>query len=229
MSVTERSPEVVPAQSAGSPAPSSEAAPRGRPKEAANRVRERRVARLERRWWGRQAISLLIVWHLFALLIWLAPGNTPIGRLFLGPVRQYLVTTAMAQSWNMFSPNPDKLDVYLEARVTRADGSVRPYVFPRMATMPYAQRYREERWRKYIEVATHGVQPAVWAALARDAARRCDTDPNNRPISVTLVCHSREIPPPGTPLPPYRLGPLAAGTDTYTLPVRPEDLNPPDR
>lgn len=207
--------------------PGNAPAPTGRTKEDADRVRERRVGRLERRWWGRAAVSLLIVWHLFALLIWLLPGNTPIVQACVGPVRRYLTATATAQSWNMFSPNPDKMDVYLEARVTFADGSVRPYVFPRMATMGYAARYREERWRKFVEVATHGVQPAVWAALARDAARVSDRDPSNRPVSVGLLRHWREIPPPGVAIPPYRVEPLQTSVGAFVLPVRAEDLNAP--
>lgn len=197
----------------------------GRSKEQRDRVRERRVARVERRWWGRVVISLLVIWHAFALFIWLMPSNTPVVMAFLGPVRSYLVGTGTAQSWNMFSPNPDRTDVYLSAQITYADGSVRPYMFPRMASMDYARRYQEERWRKFTEVGTHSVQPVIWAALARDAARVNDTHPNNRPVSVMLIRHSREVPPPGVPLPPYLESPIHTSDGPFILPIRPEDLN----
>lgn len=222
MSVTENpsaGTEIIPAPPPALPPP-----PRRSP-EQRDRVRERRIARVERRWWGRAAISLLVSWHAFALFIWLMPGNTPIVQACLGPVRSYLVSTGMAQSWQMFSPNPDKTDVYLSANITYADGSVRAYTFPRMVSMGYVRRYQEERWRKYTEVATHSVQPTVWAALARYAARVNNTLPNNPPVSVELIRHSREVPPPGTPLPKYMAASIHTSTGPFILPIRAEDLN----
>ncbi len=206
------------------PSPAPPPPPRRSP-EQRDRVRERRIARVERRWWGRAAISLLVFWHAFALFIWLMPANTPIVQACLGSVRPYLVTTSMVQSWQMFSPNPDNTDVYLTAQITYADGSDRSYTFPRMATMDYAKRYREERWRKFTEVATHSVQPGLWAAAARYAARVNDTNPNNRPVSVELIRHSRQVPPPGVPLPPYLVLPIRTSDGPFILPIRTEDLN----
>lgn len=205
--------------------PASSPPPPRRSPEQRDRVRERRIARVERRWWGRVVISLLIVWHAFALFIWLMPGNTPIIQACVGPVRSYLTATSLVQSWQMFSPNPDNTDVYLSAQVTYADGSVRPYTFPRMATLDYADRYREERWRKFTEVGTHSVQPGLWAAFARYAARVSDTNPNNRPVSVELIRHSRQVPPPGTPLPLYLEAPIHTTDGPFILPIRAEDLN----
>ena len=121
-----------------------------------NGVRRRRINRLERRWWARRTLNLFIIWHLFALAIWLLPDNSAIVQNCVGLVRPYVVGTGFAQSWSMFSPWPDKLDVYLEAQITYADGEKRSWEFPRMAHMGYAQRYREERWRKMVEVCTHG-------------------------------------------------------------------------
>ncbi len=226
MSVTENlsaGTEIIPA-----PSPVPLTPPRRslkRSPEQQDRVRERRIVRVERRWWGRVAISLLILWHAFALFVWLMPGNTPIVQACLGTVRPYLVTTSLVQSWQMFSPNPDNTDVFLSANITYADGSVRPYTFPRMATMDYAKRYREERWRKFTEVSTHSVQPGLWAAAARYAARVNDTNPNNRPVSVELIRHSRQVPPPGVPLPPYLVSAIHTSAGPFILPIRDEDLN----
>lgn len=205
-----------------SPAPPP---PPRRSPEQRDRVRERRIGRIERRWRGRTAISLLILWHAFALFIWLMPGNTPIVQACLGIVRPYLVTTSLAQSWQMFSPNPDNTDVFLSARITYADGRVRPYTFPRMVSMGYAERYREERWRKFTEVGTHSVQPMLWAAFARYAARVNNHTPNNPPVSVEIIRHSRQVPPPGTPLPPYLVSPIHTSDGPFILPIRAEDLN----
>ena len=128
----------------------------------------------------------------------------------MGIVRPYMTATAFAQSWNMFSPNPDRLDVYLEAQITYRDGEKRSWTFPRLAHMGYVRRYQEERWRKIVEVSTHGGNQMLWPALARYAARVNDYDSQNPPVSVELIQHSRQVPPPGQPmpaLPPRRFRP----------------------
>jgi len=198
----------------------------GRTEEQRNVVRQRRVDRLERRWWARKAINLFILWHLFALTIWLVPSNSAIVQspLGFGLVRPYMTITGFAQSWSMFSPYPDKLDVTMEARITYADGEKRSWFFPRMARLDYVGRYREERWRKLVEVATHGSTQALWPAMARYAARVNDFDSQNRPVSVELIEHSRVILPPGDPLPPIKVEPLQTGSGPSITLIHPEDL-----
>ena len=197
---------------------------RRRTEEQENEVRRRRINRLERRWWGRKAVNLFIVWHLFALAIWQLPFNSAIVPFFASFVRPYVVNTGFAQSWSMFSPYPDKLDVYLEAQITYADGEKRSWFFPRMVHMGYAKKYEEERWRKLVEVSTHGGNQMLWPALARYAARVNDYDTQNPPTSVELIQHSRTVPPPGQPIPPYAVAPLQTNSGPSITVIRPEDL-----
>lgn len=189
-------------------------------------VRLRRVGRLERRWWGRAAINVFLVWQLYALMIWLVPSSSAVVQspAGVGLVRMYMTLTSLAQSWSMFSPYPDRLDVTLEAQITYRDGSKRFWYFPRMAHMGYAQKYEEERWRKLVEVATHGNNPVLWLSMARYAARANDIDPKNRPVNVVLLQHSRMIPPPGTPMPPVRVSPLETPNGPFVVAIHPEDL-----
>ena len=198
-------------------------APR-RTEEQENAVRRRRINRLERRWWGRAAINLFIVWHLFAVTIWLLPYNSAIVPPCANVVHNYMVGTGFAQSWSMFSPSPDKMDVYLEAQVSYADGEKRSWLFPRMVHMGYVKRYQEERWRKLVELATHGGNEMLWPALARYAARVNDYDTQNPPMSVEIIQHSRIVPPPGQAIPPYTVAPLQTGNGPSITPIRPEDL-----
>lgn len=194
--------------------------------ERRNQVRQRRIDRVERRWWARKAINLFILWHLFALAIWLLPSNSALVQAFVGIVRPYMTATAFAQSWSMFSPTPDHLDVYLEAEITYADpkSHKRSWFFPRMANMPYTRRYEEERWRKLVEVTTHGDTHVIWPSLARYAARVNNYDSQNPPVSVRLIQHSRLIPPPGQPIPPYTIAPLQVRGGAFVQPIHPEDL-----
>ena len=197
---------------------------RGRSEAQCDAVRQRRVGRLARRWWGRRATGLFLAWHLLAVTAWLVPSSSALARLFVPLVRPYMTVTHFAQSWSMFSPYPDKLDVYLEARIHYAQGPPHPWFFPRMVHMGYAQRYRDERWRKLIEVSTHGGNHVLWPALARYAARVNDYDTQNPPVSVELIQHSRTIPPPGQPIPAYAAAPLEDGGKPSITPIRPEDL-----
>ena len=199
---------------------------RGRTEAERDAVRLRRVGRRERRWWGRVAVNVFIAWQLYALMIWLVPNQSALVQSPVGVslVRMYMTLTSLAQSWSMFSPYPDRLDVTLEAQITYRDGSKRSWFFPRMAHMGYARKYEEERWRKLVEVATHGNSQPLRLSMARYAARANDPDPRNPPVNVVLIQHSRMIPPPGTPLPPVRVSPLETADGPFIVYIHPEDL-----
>src|SRR5438132_1633130 len=104
------------------------------------------------RGWGRMLINAFILWHLFALTIWLLPESA-LRQSCFGLVSPYMTWTGFMQSWSLFSPNPAPMEVYVEARITYADGRVRSWVYPRMVNMGYLERYRRERFRKLIEMA----------------------------------------------------------------------------
>jgi hypothetical protein len=169
------------------------------------------------RWWRRLLVNMFLLWHLFALGIWLLP-NSALRRSFVEIVFPYLSFTGLVQNWSMFAPNPSDVDVYVEARVKSANGQVRSWTFPRMIGMGYLERYRRERFRKLIELGHLDAASAVWPSLARYAARVNNTEPHNPPVSVELVRHFRFIPPPGVLFGPYR-------TYTFfTAPVGPGEL-----
>ena len=192
--------------------------------EARRQIKQRRVNRLEKRWWKRRAVNLFIIWQAFAICVWVVPGNSALVQVLSPVVRPYLVMTAFAQSWSMFSPNPDKMDVYMEARITYANGQTKSWDFPRMVHMNYAKRIEEERWRKMTEVVTHGGNHQLWRPLARYAARVNDTDPKNPPVKVELFQHSRVIPPPGQPIPGYEVTPMQDSIYPAATIIHPGDL-----
>jgi hypothetical protein len=162
-------------------------------------------------------INAFLLWHLFALTVWLLPESA-LRESTIGLVSPYMTFTGFMQSWSMFSPNPAPMEFYVEARVTYADGSVRSWVYPRMVSMGYIERYRRERFRKLIEMAHPDVNRVVWPSLARYAARRNNTDPRRPPVSVALVRHFRAIPPPGILFAPFQ------SYVFFTAPVLPGDL-----
>jgi hypothetical protein len=172
---------------------------------------------LARHRWGRVLVNAFILWHLFALTIWLLP-QCALRQDCIALVTPYMTYTGFMQGWTMFSPNPANMDLYVEARITYADGRVRGWNFPRMVRLGYLDRYRQERWRKLIENGHLDENQMVWPSLARYAARRNNLYPGNPPVSVALVRHFRPIPPPGLLLASFR---------TYTFfntPISAQDL-----
>lgn len=170
-----------------------------------------------RRRWGRALVNAFLFWHLFALTIWLLPESA-LRRNWIGVVSPYMTLTGFMQSWSMFSPNPAAMDVYVESRITYADGRVRSWVYPRMVKLGYIERYRHERFRKLIEMAHPDVNSMMWPSLARYAARRNNVYPHDPPVAVALVRHFRSVPPPGLLFAPFQTYVF------YQTPIRPEDL-----
>ena len=122
------------------------------------------------------------------------------------------------QGWGMFAPDPYSLDVYIEAQIHYADGTVRSWEFPRMHHMSTWQKYGKERWRKYSEVAYQDNYSFLWPASARYAARENNIYPNNPPVSVALVRHFRLVRAP-------EQEPGAFAEYQYTMvDIKPEDL-----
>jgi hypothetical protein len=169
------------------------------------------------RGWRRLLINAFILWHLYALTIWLLP-ECALRQSCVQTVLPYMTFTGLMQSWTMFSPDPSKLDMYVEARVTYANGQTRNWVYPRMVDLGYVERYRHERFRKFIELAHLEENKMLWPSLARYPARVNNIYPNNPPVLVQLVRHFRFTPPPGAPWSPYQ------DYTFFTMPLLPQDL-----
>lgn len=157
-------------------------------------VRDRRVLRLERRWLRRTIISVYVVCHLAALTIWLLPPASGLRHGLQDFVRPYMTFTGLDQNWQMFSPNPDGIDAFMAANIVMADGKTVYYEYPRMEKLDYITKYREERYRKFIENArgTSSDWPPMCVWLAKQYKAQ-------RPVSVQLLKFSRPVPPPGQP------------------------------
>jgi len=167
--------------------------------------------------WGRLIINVFVLWQLCALTIWLLPDS--VLRQTCSPiVLPYMTFTGLMQSWNMFSPDPSKLDLYVEARIKYANGQERSWIYPRMIKLGYGERYWHERFRKFIELAHLDQNHMVWPSLARYPARLKNNYPGNPPVQVQLIRHFRTTPPPGAEWPPYQTYAF------FTMPISSQDL-----
>jgi hypothetical protein len=113
------------------------------------------------------------------------------------PTRYYLYTTGFWQYWNMFSPNPANVDVYIDALVTYQDGSQKTFEYPAMQKLSVFERYFKERYRKFVENAHPDRYAYKWPAVAQAIAYQSYQGDGNFPVAVTLRRHFKTVMPPG--------------------------------
>jgi hypothetical protein len=171
----------------------------------------------------RGLITLFMLFHMIAFALWSAPLDFfPINsvRQFIGP---YMRWSGLFQAWDMFAPDPSRLNGYLYATITFKNGQQRRWVQPRLYQMGYLERYQKERYRKFMEEHLWlDAQSELWPDAARHLARMFDSDPSNPPAVVRLTRHWSFISVPG-PNGEYRSTPELEYT-YFSYDVMPEDL-----
>jgi hypothetical protein len=113
------------------------------------------------------------------------------------PANYYLYSTGFWQYWNMFSPNPANVDVYLDALVTYQDGTQVVFEYPVMQKLSVFERYFKERYRKFVENAHPDRYSYKWPAVAQAIAYQSYQGEGNYPMIVTLRRHFKTVMPPG--------------------------------
>ncbi len=148
----------------------------------------------------RSVTTVFIVIHLIAIYSWAMPPasgswNGP-KRFIDGIFRPYLLFTGLWQGWDMFAPDPLRINTYLEADITFEDGSTARWKFPRMEHMGKFRAYYKERWRKW---AADNVRLDRNSGLWPDAARyvaRIHAKMPSPPKQVKLIRFWADVPPP---------------------------------
>ena len=150
----------------------------------------------------RIAINTFIIFNLATIICWAMPLNT---RLVTGArplIAPYMTWSGLAQGWNLFAPNPLSLNTRVEAEIVYRDGRTGVWKFPLPQNMGYIKRYMVERQHKF---SFDSLQNDKYALLRPDAARYIarlnNTQNDNPPVSITLVCYRSIIAPPGSGLP----------------------------
>jgi hypothetical protein len=145
----------------------------------------------------RAAITVFLVFHMFAAAVWAVPIDSPLTQAFRNLIGPYVLWVGFFQKWDMFSPDPSRLNNFVSATIVFRNGSRRLWVFPRMEMLGYADRYAKERYRKYANDNLRlDSNAGLWPDAARYAAR-VNNDPSNPPVSVVLTRYWSEVPGPG--------------------------------
>jgi len=146
---------------------------------------------------ARFAITAFLLWNLFAIVSWCVPLESPLIARCRSIARPYLVYTGLFQKWDMFAPDPSKVNQFVAARIVYRDGASAVWKFPQMEDLGYRDRYVMERYRKYANDCLFlDANAGIWLDAARWVSRK-NARPGNPPVSVALVRYWSVVPPPG--------------------------------
>jgi hypothetical protein len=166
------------------------------------------------------AINAFLLFHIVAISCWALPLDNPLIFSVRKLVRPYFIWSGLFQSWDMFSPEPKRVNSYLEAIIIYTDGSSTLWSFPRMELLGSDERYAKERYRKFEE----NLQNDLYSGLRPDTARyiaRLNNQKSSPPKTIMLVVRWSDIIPRTDDT--YDRGPWNSNI-FFTYDVQPEDL-----
>jgi len=154
-------------------------------------------------WVKETLISVFILFHLVCLIYAATPSSGYLWRVISLPLQHYVNMTGLWQAWGMFAPDPRSFQCYLDAEIRYADGTQKIWEFPRMEKLSQWQRFRMERYRKWVNDNLRDEnQKILWDDAARFVARRNNAIPGNPPVTITLIRHWKMptplVPPPSS-------------------------------
>jgi hypothetical protein len=121
------------------------------------------AARLEASRLGQRAILVLVGVLLAAQLATHLPASA-VQRAVRPTADQAIRVLASEQAWGVFSPNPRRISIDLEARVTFADGSTATWEVPDGPIVGANLRFY--RWRKWLERIRADDARGLWEPTA---------------------------------------------------------------
>jgi hypothetical protein len=145
----------------------------------------------------RLLISVFIAFHLSALGLTAFPPFSDWREEWGAPFQRYLRLTGLWQEWGMFSPEPMRTNVHVEALIRFRDGKTAWFTLPRMHREGLIDRIVLERYRKWIQDWLRlDREHRIWVDAAKFIARQIPTAPGNPVLEVGLfrVWHDIEDP-----------------------------------
>jgi hypothetical protein len=95
--------------------------------------------------------TFLIITYIFAAFSWSMPADKfPRKDSIVKYTEKPLFFFGLWQDWNMFAPNPRNEDIWMDLHFLNRDGTLHTWALTDMVKMPFIERWRQERWRKYF-------------------------------------------------------------------------------
>src|ERR1700761_1887935 len=140
----------------------------------------------------RGAISLFILFHLFVITVVAVPLKAFAGVKDL--VMPYMRWSGLYQSWDMFGPDPVKINAYVKAVIISRDRHMQVWSFPKMEDLGLGEWFRKERYRKFLEVLPQPQFAPLWPDVAAHLARLLNNSADP-PDKVLLIEFQSDIHP----------------------------------
>jgi hypothetical protein len=140
----------------------------------------------------RGAISAFILFHLFVITVVAVPLKAFSGVKEM--VMPYMRWSGLFQSWDMFGPDPVKVNAYVKAVVISRDRHMQVWSFPKMEDLGLEERFRKERYRKFLEVLPQPQYAPLWPDVATHLARSLN-NPADPPDKILLIEFQSDIHP----------------------------------
>src|SRR6201985_661708 len=132
----------------------------------------------------RGVISAFILFHLLVITVVAVPLKAFAGVKEL--VMPYMRWSGLFQSWDMFGPDPVKVNTYVKAVVISRDRHMQVWSFPKMEDLGLEERFRKERYRKFLEVLPLPQYAPLWPGVATHLARLLN-NPADPPDKILLI------------------------------------------
>ncbi|MCM8794746.1 MAG: hypothetical protein NC819_02970 [Candidatus Omnitrophica bacterium] len=168
-------------------------------------------------------IKIFVFINVAFIAVWNLPRAAGARNMLLPLLTPYMSWTGLdRQDWNQFAFS-SMANNYLETEITFRDGTKKRWSFPQKDRAGPCQGFLKTR---YIEWEGRFFNlPVLWPDAARYVAR-LHADPNNPPVSVTLLHWLELIPPPTEDLyqPLKKRGPIPTHWAIFVYEVTPSDL-----
>jgi hypothetical protein len=145
--------------------------------------------------WAKSVLALAFV--LIALLDGF-PARSEIHKRLLQGLRPLLSALGLYQGdWQLFAPDPDQINAWVEARVVRSDGSSWSWTTPDWRHRSPLERFREGRHQKLSDAFRLDSRRALWPYLADYVLRLAPPPPGGvRNLRVELIRYWWDLPEP---------------------------------
>ncbi len=138
--------------------------------------------------------------YIAAAFFWSLPAEMIPGTAYITTMAKPLFHFFhLKQDWKMFAPNPRATDFYIEVTYLNRDGSRGRVVLNKMDELPYFERCRRERSRKFFnDYFRLDVHENLWLPYAQFEFRRLRSQGLD-PVEIGLVRNWRDAVIPVSP------------------------------
>jgi hypothetical protein len=148
------------------------------------------------------AINALIAALLLLVVIDAMPQSPIALQLAIQPIVRRLGIQQGA--WNMFTPNPDSINIRWRVEVTYRDGQTAEWQTPDWRSQPLARRFTRQRHQEYCDMLVTQEAAPAWEDAARFFAGSLRPELANAERGATVKITYQEAPVPPAEVHPWK-------------------------